>query len=125
MKLEVNHPLLGLNIDIPQQNGMSFKVNLYLEGDELHLCAGDLLWLEWFPCNESEIVQKFFDAVRGVLTGKYRILEYYRFGRGVKALLQRPGSVGWETIGTSSSGMFPISWGIRTKVLQNVMDSEN
>ena len=40
MRLDENPPNVDLNVDIPQQPGLAFDMNLNLQGDELHLSAG-------------------------------------------------------------------------------------
>ncbi len=77
MKMEHDRPDVDLNLDIPQQDGLKFNVNVNLQGDELHLSAGHF-WLEWFPCSNLHIVEEFREAVLGLLSGEFRILEYYR-----------------------------------------------
>ena len=121
MKMECNHSDVDLNLDISEQDGLRFKVNINLQGDELHLSAGHF-WLEWFPCNDVRIVEAFREAVRGLLSGEFRILEYYRGRRAVKAELQRPSGGGWKTIGTWSTLSLPFPCYVTTKELRNTID---
>ena len=119
MKLERNHPHLDLNMDILRQDGLSFDVNLNLQNaDELHLSAGHF-WLEWFPCSDPKIVEDFREAVHGVLSGNYRIVEYGLGKRVLKSILQRPDGEGWKTIGTSGWWPLPIPWRVTTRELRN------
>jgi hypothetical protein len=103
---------------LPAQNGLDFDVFLYLSNvDELHLSAG-ALWVEWFPCTRHERTQEFFDAVVGLLSGRYRILEYRRGRRPVSALLQRPEADGWATVHSWSTVSLP--WPRKSSItLQN------
>jgi len=119
MPLEYDHPHLDLNMDIPRQEGLAFDINVYLDGDELHLCAG-CFRLEWFPCNEADMVEKFRKAVCGLLSGRYRIVEHYRGTQPVKAQLQRPEGNAWQTIGTYRKLHIPFPWHKTKKILQNV-----
>lgn len=120
MNLELEHPQLDLNMDIPQQAGLAFDVNLNLQGDELHLSTGSF-WLEWFPCTKPEIRELYQDAVIGLLAGRYRIVEHYLGGWAVKAQLQRPTSeAAWQTIGTWGNLGTVVPWPKRTSVLQNL-----
>jgi len=119
IKLESDHPHVDLNLDIPQQSGLKFDVNVNLQGDELHLSAGHF-WLEWFPCSDPTVIQAFREAVCGLLSGEFRILEYYRGRRAIKAELQRPSGEGWQTIGTWSVLSLPIPWHVTTKELRNI-----
>ena len=119
MKLERDHPHVDFNMDIPRQAGLQFDVNLNLQNiDELHLSAGHF-WLEWFPCTDEGIVNAFREAVCGVLSGEFRVLEHYRGKRAVKAELQRPSGEGWKTIGTWSTWSLPLPWRVTTKELRN------
>jgi hypothetical protein len=122
MRLERDHPHVELNMDIPRQPGLLFDVNLNLQGDELHLSVGSF-WLEWFPCTKPEVVAAFRDAVNGVLSGTFRIVEHFRGTRAVKAQLQKPTGDGWQTIGTWSTLYLPIGQK-GTRVLRNVRKNE-
>jgi len=102
MTLDHEHPQVDLNLDIPEQPGLIFAMNLNLQGDELHLHAG-AFWLEWFPCSRLEIVEAYWDAVKGLLSGAYRIIEYRRGKHTVRAELQCPKGPEWRTIGTWST----------------------
>jgi hypothetical protein len=117
MDLQPEH--VELAMDIPAQPGLSFRVYLNLQNnDELHLCASTL-WVEWFPCTEPKKVDAYFEAVSGLLSGKFRILEQWRGKRAVKASLQRPRDGGWKTI-HGSSHLLSIPWPPKTlKVVQN------
>ena len=61
-------------MDIPSQPGLLFNVSINLQQDELYLDVG-ARWLEWFPCTDADVVAKFREAVRGVLSGTFRIVE--------------------------------------------------
>ena len=117
MKLERHHPNVDLDLDIPKQNGLKFDVNINLQGDELHMSAGHF-WLEWFPCSDAGVVESFREAVQGLLSGEFRILEYYRGKRAIKADLQRPSGEGWKTVGTWSTLSLPIPYRVTTKELR-------
>ena len=106
-------------LEIPSQPGLLFDVALYLYGDVLNMCAGSF-WGEWFPCRDSEVVSRYIDAVSGVIAGEYRIVEYTRNGRTLKALLQRPKGDGWENISRHYHGFY-LPWMRKEKlILQNV-----
>jgi hypothetical protein len=120
MRLDRHHPHVELNMDIPRQPGLLFDVNLNLQGDELHLSAGSF-WLEWFPCTKPDVVAAFEEAVNGVLSGTFRIVEHLRGPRAVKAQLQKPATNGWQTVGTRSTIYLPF--GRKSmRVLKNVHD---
>lgn len=117
-QLETKHPHVDVNMDFPQQPGLKFAVNINLQGDELHISAG-CFWLEWFPCSKKEIVDEFVQAVKGLLSGKLRIVEYYRGDKSMKAELQEPREGKWNTIGTSSRLHVPFLKATHQKVLIN------
>jgi hypothetical protein len=119
MQLQLQDRHVDLNMDIPPQPGLAFFVNLNLQGDELHLSAGSF-WLEWFPCTRPAIVDQYRDAVTGLLSGRYRILEHYIGAWAVRAQLQRPEAEGWQTIGTWANLGAAVPWPRRRRVLQNV-----
>jgi hypothetical protein len=106
LDLEPEH--VDLNMDIPAQPGLLFDVNLNLQNvDELHLAAS-ALWVEWFPCTDPAKVAEYFEAVSGVLSGRFRILEHTRGHRPIKAELQRPSSGGWETLAIWATLSIPL-----------------
>ena len=119
MRLDQASRDVDLNMDVPRQPGLAFDVNLNLQGDELHLSAG-AFWLEWFPCTQPIVVDAYRQAVRGLLSGAYRIREHYRGRRPFKAELQKPGVDGWQTIGTWYGWAWPFPRRTVQKVLQNV-----
>ena len=118
MKLDREHPHVEVALDIPQQPGLDFHVNLNLQNrDELHIVAG-AFWCEWFPCTSPAKVDEYFNAVIGLVEGRYRILEHRRGSRVVRAELQRPIGTGWETVSRWLTLSLP--WPRKeTRVLQN------
>ena len=119
MKLQRNHPHLDLSMDIPRQPGLTFDVNLNLQNvEELQLGTGHF-WSVWFPCSDPKIVEYFREAVHGVLSGSYRIVEYSLGKWVLKSVLQRPHGQGWITIGTSGWWPLPIPWRVTTRELRN------
>jgi hypothetical protein len=121
--LELQPPEVDLNLDIPKQSGLVFDLNLNLQGDELHLHAGHL-WLRLSPSDDPDVVEECMQAVRGLLVGDYRVVEYYRGRRVVKAQLQRPAQGDWETIGTWQRFHLPLPWRRSTRVLQNISSDQ-
>jgi hypothetical protein len=119
MDLRLQHPDVDLSMDIPPQPGVAFLVNLALQGDELHIRAGSFR-LEWFPCTSPAIVDQYRDAVTGLLSGQYRILEHCIGEWAVHAQLQRPQAEGWQTIGAWANLGAAVPWPRRRRVLQNV-----
>jgi len=87
MNLDLHHTYVDVAMDIPVQPGLSFKVHLDLQNlDELHLSAS-AFWCEWFPCTNPKKVERYIEAVSGLLSGELRILEHWRGKRPVKAQL--------------------------------------
>lgn len=108
-----------ISITMPVQPGLSHSVWLCLQNrDELHFSAGHF-WYEWFPCTESDRVEKYLNAVTGFLSGKYRIIEYYRGKRCYKAKLQKPDNNNWRTVATWSTIWIPLSFKKTMKQLRN------
>src|ERR1700719_2025914 len=89
MKLDLHHKQVDLAMDIPAQPGLTFHVHLNLQNlNELHLSAS-ALWVEWFPCTDPKKVENYFDAVSGLLSGQFRILEYWRGSESKTATAER------------------------------------
>ena len=120
MTFDDNPEDMDLTFDIPEQDGLLFDVHLNLQNvDELHLCAG-ALWFSWFPCTDPERAEAFFDAVSGLLSGHWRVLEHWRGTSLAKAQLQRPENDSWKTIATSAP-FPPFPWPRKIfKVVRNL-----
>ncbi len=119
MNLDLHPKNVDLEMEIPAQAELLFRVNLNLQGDELHLSASRF-WVEWFPCTKPEKVDRYFEAVSGLLSGEFRILEHWRGRRPVKAQLQRPIRGAWESLATWGDVSAIVPWPKKTfKVVQN------
>ena len=121
MELDPKPDNVDVTMDIPKQTGLAFKMNLNLQEDELHLNAGDLFWVEWFPCTDSKKAAAYLDAVNGLLSGRHRIVENYVFGKPATASLQRQKNGKWISI--ARWGIFwtmLIPWKRTTQVIRNV-----
>lgn len=102
MEIVDDLPHLDLCMDIPVQEGLKFEISLNLQNmDELHISSGKL-WMCWFPCSRQYNVDDFLDVVKGLIDGKYRILEIIKGGKVIKARLQKPVNGKWVT---KSSGL--------------------
>jgi hypothetical protein len=119
MDLDTEPRRVDLEMTIPEQQGLSFPLHLNQQGDELHLEAGDHFRLEFFPGYDRQVADRYFDAVDGLLAGRYRIVEHYRGARAVRAELQAPQDGGWRVLGTWSKLGIPIPWRKRHRVLVN------
>ncbi len=123
MKLELHPAHVELAMDIPVQPGLFFKVWLDLQnGDDLTLSASHF-WYEWFPCTDQKIADEYLEAVLGLLSGRFRILEHWRGGRVVKAQLQSPRDNKWKSIATSTNISALIPW--PPKKLRSVQNNSN
>jgi hypothetical protein len=119
-ELVAQHPHVQASLEMPAQQGLAFSVSINLQNcDELHFNVGSF-WCEWFPCLEREICDRFVEAVCGFVSGAYRIVEHRRGGVALKAELQRPEGGGWQRVATWSRPHLPVSWGMSTRILQNV-----
>jgi hypothetical protein len=124
MNLDLCPKHVDLAMNIPAQPRLTFRVHLNLHNiDELHLEASAFGY-GWFPCTNPKKVEKYFEAVSGVLSGQFRVFEHWRGKRAVKAKLQRPIHGGWKTIATRSV-MLSIPWPPKTfRVVQNLHSVE-
>jgi hypothetical protein len=125
MNFDLHPDHMDLAMDIPAQLGLSFHVDLNLQNlDELHLVASSL-WVEWFPCTKPNKVDEYLEAVSGLLSGQFRILEHWRGKRVVRAELQRPDDGGWKTMANWLTLSVLIPWPRKTlKVVQNLPGAE-
>jgi hypothetical protein len=117
MVIDGADPNVDIAVDIPQQVGLSFPLHLNLQSDELHLQAG-AFWLEWFPCTKPTIQEAYIEAVTGLLSGTFRIVEVCSGAQVVSAKLQRPDGSGWATIGRTGIG-WALPWNRSERVIQN------
>jgi hypothetical protein len=123
MEMFDDDPHVDLSMNIPQQEGVAFSVNADLQGDELTLHASDLT-ADWFPCDHPEMRERFVDAIKGLLSGKYRIRKEYRLGFLVKVILERPEGAAWKLIAWSAHNLaFLIPWRSQWKIIQNTQDT--
>ncbi len=112
MEVDLEHPEIHATADFPVQPGLGFFFHINLQNrDELHLWA-DVLWASWFPVGDDDVFEKFMDAVLGILSGEYRIVENRLLGTHLNAQLQKPCGHEWQTVFTSravpSLGFLPL-----------------
>jgi hypothetical protein len=107
LRVEVrkDQPHAHATAELLVQPGLDFEISFNLQNrDELHLSAGHHFWVEWFPSGKQEVFDQFSEAAMGLISGDYRIVEFYLLGRAIKAQLERPSaSGGWERIATWSN----------------------
>ena len=121
VEVRKDHPHVEAIAKLPVQPGLDFELSFNLQNrDELHLNAGHHFWVEWFPCGEQRVFDGFSQAAVGLISGEYRIVESYLFGRAVNAKLERPrASGGWERIATWSNLGSLIPWARQRTIIQN------
>jgi hypothetical protein len=69
---------------------------------------------------KPEKVDRYFEAVSGLLSGEFRILEQWRGRRPVTAQLQRPSDGDWANVATWADVSAVVPWPRKTlKVVQN------
>ena len=113
----LDHEWMQAELEIAQQCGLPFRVNLNVQGDELHLNAG-ALWVEWFPCTNPKVVARYVAAVCGLLDGRSRIVEHIRGGDTVKAVLQESRAGGWLRVATWAKFHVPWPWRKTYRILR-------
>lgn len=104
LHIEIGEEEEGLHASafIEEQPGLDFEVNINLQNcDELNLCA-ETLWGMWSPVGEEGVFEEFIDAVFGLLSGDYRIVEHRLWGFLIGNELQKPYGDEWQTIYTIS-----------------------
>jgi hypothetical protein len=118
MDLERDKKQVEVRMNIPCQRGLVFDLKVNLRGDELQLCAGACRLFRWSPCTSADVVARFREAVQGLISGNFRIVEYCRLGKPIRAELQKPQQQSWQTIGTWRR--FSLPWGKESlQILQN------
>ena len=124
LAIEVNreHPHVEALATIPEQAGLDFPVSFNLQNcDELHLNVPTSFWAEWFPCGRQDVFDQFVEALTGVLSGRFRVLESCLFDTPVSARLKRPtGPNAWKTV-SSSNNMWAlvVPWPRTHRIVQN------
>jgi len=109
-----------ISITMPVQPGLSQKLWLCLQNqDELGVSVGQHFYIEFFPCTKPERVKKYLDAVTGFLSGRYRVLEYYRGSTCYRAQLQKPEGDHWRTIASWATIWIPLWFKKTVKELRN------
>lgn len=123
MTLDQDPDQVDLAMEIPCQPGLRFHVHLNLQGDELHLVAGEGCWLEWFPGHDPAVKKAYLDVVTGLLAGRLRVVEHRRGEWILAAELQEPTGEDWQTIGRWSRSFFWLPSRTRTRtVLRNTQE---
>ena len=93
------NPHVDLSVTIPKQEGVLYETWLGLQNNDELSFGVRSFQLEWFPCTDKTNQDSFVEAVKGFLSGNYRILEHWKGNKCYKAELQKPIDHGWKTIG--------------------------
>jgi hypothetical protein len=120
MEITHDHPHVEALATISAQPPrLQFEVSINLQNrDELHLNAAHL-WTSWFPCGEESVFGRFVEAVLGLLSGEYRILESFVARQHASSKLQKPAGSSWQTVASGASLAVLIPWKRRSQVVQN------
>lgn len=115
---DFNDKNVDISVDVPKQKGLDFDVNLNLQTDELHISTKHF-WGSWFTIKNPHVVDLYKDAVVGLLSGKYRIVQYWDGDTLAKSLLQKPVDNQWQTIFTDRKKLFFLTMLCSKVVVQN------
>jgi hypothetical protein len=118
MTVDRNPEHVDVSMDILKQPGLDFNIYLNLQNeDEFHISTPDI-WCEWFPA-DPQIAEEYVKAVKGLITGEYRILKFTRNGTAYKAILEAENNGQWETI-FSDINKFKFPWTkLKTQIIKN------
>lgn len=116
-------PAVDRAYEMHVQPGLTASVHLNLQNeDELHLNISPHFWCEWFSCERAEVVEDYHDAVAGFLSGRYRVVDFYRGQGCYKSQLQAMDGDRWKATARSihlGAGGWP--WQKRRQeVIQNL-----
>lgn len=104
----------------PVQPGLAFEIGVNVQGDELHLTAGEHFWIEMFPSPTPGLLDDFVATVLGLVSGRYRIVESFVAGRAVSARLERQDDRGvWKRTATWSNLRVLLPLPRRERILRN------
>ena len=122
MTVDSNPEHVELSMDILKQSGLDFDIYLNLQNhDELHISTKDI-WCEWFPIS-NEVIEQYINAVKGLITGEYRIMKFTKSGAVYKSLLQRPTEDKPITV-FHHTKRFNFPWTkLTTQIIQNTNNS--
>jgi hypothetical protein len=106
----------------PVQPGLAFTIGVSVQGDELHLTAGDHLWIEMFPSSRPGLLEIFVASVAGLMSGQYRVVESYVGDRAVSARLERRDDRGdWKRTATWGNLRSLLPFPRRQRILRNIV----
>ena len=99
MNWDYNPQHVQLALIIPAQDELDFEMNLNLQGDsDLHIST-EIIWCKLYSNDMSGLSEHFYECVKGIISGKYRIVQKYSGNKMYNSLLQKPTENGdWQTI---------------------------
>ena len=106
-EMDAGHKDVDFYSEFPIQENLSFTIGVALDYDLLSLYVG-ALWLEYFPVTDVSVLESFSTALRGLLLGTYRVVEYASGNSSPhKAVLQYRENGHWQACGRSSRFHLP------------------
>lgn len=88
--------------DLGEKNGEKVAVHLNLQNeDEFHLNIGEYFWCEWFPCDEGDVADQYYNSVEGFIEGRHRLVDFFRGDKCYKSQLQKNENGEWRPIANS------------------------
>jgi len=111
---------VDLSVNIPKQAHLDFDINMNLQTDELHIST-DYFNGSWFSIKSPEVVDLYLESVKGLITGDYRIVQYWNNNKLYKSYLQKPAGQNWETV-YKANDKFVFPW---TKLTEKVIRNKS
>jgi hypothetical protein len=103
--------------EIQARDSSCIPIGVALDGDQLCLSVGALR-LEYFPVTDSRVVESHAAALRGLLRGTHRVVEFsYGSRKPHRAELQCLQDGRWQPCGTWSRIHFPSFRPMRERIL--------
>jgi len=122
-EMDAEHKNVDFYGEFPIQESLDFKIGVALDDDLLSLYVGSL-WLEYFPVTDASVLESFATALRGLLKGTYRVVEYASGNSSPhKAVLQRRENGYWKPCGRWSRFHLPSFRRAHERVLIRVEQS--
>jgi hypothetical protein len=116
-RLVTEHSDLDFYGEIQAREGSGIPIGVALDDDQLCLSAGALR-LEYFPVTDTRVVDAYIAALRGLLRGTHRVVEFSAGRRKPhRAELQRFHDGRWQPCGTWSRIHIPSLRPTRERIL--------
>jgi hypothetical protein len=103
--------------EIQARDGSGIPIGVALDGDQMCLSVGALR-LDYFPVTDSRVAESHAAALRGLLRGTHRVVEFFYDSRKPhRAELQRLQDGRWQPCGTWSRVHVPSFRPTRERIL--------